>query len=623
MIQNDKKVRLDISSIVTAIKKIREIRKQYITVLFLHAIVMAIRPFIPIVLSAAILDELLNDMDTNRLIFLVVLLVSLMLITHILSAFLTKKYTDESELLTTNYYFELSKKSMKLDYEEIEKPETLDLLQFILEAGGNYMGIWHIAEYLQKGLLAVVEIVIAVVLVITTFSGSSAQISTKYAFIQSPLAFVVLAIILIAGVVVYSSIQGKLGKTAANDVKNNVKSNRFFGYLFFWISYNYANGKDIRLYNAQKLLNEKIKQYVDPDYIASKEGFVKPNIKYFSILNVVNGILLASVYLFIVLKAYIGAITVGSIFIQVNAIMRFYQSIASLVQQLNMLKVSYEHFKNSVKFFDLPEMKKSGEKPLDVRKDGHYVFEFKNVSFKYPASDDMVLENINLKIESGNHLAVVGMNGAGKTTMIKLLCRLYAPTEGTITLNGVDINEYNFDDYIDLFAVVFQDFKLFSFDLEQNIAVNQKSDKDKLEQSMKKSGLGDITKELGGDYSVSVGKNFDEEGRDFSGGEQQKIAIARALYKDAPIMILDEPTAALDPIAEFEIYSKFNEIVAKKGVIFISHRLSSCRFCHDIVVFDKGRIVQLGSHDKLVSDKDGKYYELWNAQAKHYLMNSE
>lgn len=620
MKKNDKKIKFYISSIKTALKKIYQIRKQYILVLFFHAIVMAIRPFIPIVLSAAILDELLGGMNIDRLIYLVAMLVGLMLITHILSAFLNKKYQDEYIKLIMYYYFELSKKSMKLEYKEIEKTETLDLLQIIYEAGNSHLGIWDMAEYLQKALLAFVEIVIAAALIITTFAVGSQAVSTELAFIQSPAAFLVMGLVLIAGVFLYSIIQGKIGKVAADDVKNNVGSNRSFNYLFFWISYNYANGKDIRLYNAQDLIQQKIKEYVDPDFIASRDGFVKPNIKYFSILNVVNVILMSSVYLFIVLKAYVGAITVGAIFIQVNAIMRFYQSIASLLQQFNMLKVSCEHFKNSMKFFDLPEMKKSGEKPLDIKKDGHYVFEFKNVSFKYPASDELVLDNINLKIESGQHFAVVGMNGAGKTTMIKLLCRLYEPTKGTITLNGVNINEYNFDDYINMFSVVFQDFKLFSFDLGKNISANENQDMDKLEQSMQNSGLTEMIDELKGDYSVSVGKNFDEDGRDFSGGEQQKIAIARALYKDSPIMILDEPTAALDPIAEFEIYSKFNSIVNKKGVIFISHRLSSCRFCHDIIVFDKGRVVQIGSHEKLLMEKDGKYAQLWNAQAKHYVM---
>ena len=211
------------------------------------------------------------------------------------------------------------------------------------------------------------------------------------------------------------------------------------------------------------------------------------------------------------------------------------------------------------------------------------------------------------------------MNGAGKTTMIKLLCRFYQPTSGTITLNGVDIQEYDFQDYAKLFSVVFQDFHLFSVTLEQNVAAGLRADKMRLEQSMKTAGLDALLDELKGEYSVAIGKQFDEEGRDFSGGEEQKIAIARALYKDAPVVVLDEPTAALDPITEFEVYSKFNELVGDKASIFISHRLSSCRFCHQIAVFDGGRLVQFGSHEQLLKEKSGKYFELWNAQAKHYV----
>ena len=282
-----------------------------------------------------------------------------------------------------------------------------------------------------------------------------------------------------------------------------------------------------------------------------------------------------------------------------------------------MLIAACDHFQSSIKYFNLPEMKKEGSRKIDSQ--GGYVFEFKNVSFQYPSSEALVLNNINLTINSCERLAVVGMNGSGKTTLIKLLCRLYEPTEGVITLNGIDIKEYDYEEYISLFSVVFQDFKLFSFGMDQNIAVSENIDLEKLEDCLFSSGLGNIVNESDKNYQVSIGKNFDEDGRDFSGGEEQKLAIARALYKDAPIVILDEPTAALDPIAEFEVYSKFDTLVKDKAAVFISHRLSSCKFCHNIAVFHKGKIVQLGNHNSLVSDKEGKYHELWFAQADHYV----
>ncbi|MBN2880375.1 MAG: ABC transporter ATP-binding protein [Clostridia bacterium] len=624
MMQENKKIRLNVSSIIAAVRKIRQLQKEYIGVLVVQAVLQSLKPFIPIILSAKILDELLGGKDINRLILLISLLVGLTLADHILLAFYTKKYNDKNRMLINNYFFELSKKCMKMSYAEAEKPQTRDLLQLIEEAGHNYMGIWNIAEYMQKGALALLEILIALVLICTVFSGGGIEIADQsLQFIESTAAAAGLIFLLLAGLGIYSLVQSRIGKTAANNAKNGVKSNRTFGYLFFHISYNYENGKDIRLYNAQNMLGEKIKYYVDDSCNEVEENYVRPNIKHFSILNLVNVLLLIAVYTFIILKAYVGAITVGAIFIQINAIMRLYQALGSLMKQYNMLIVSCEHFKNSIKFFDLPEMKKQGAEKINGADGNRYIFEFKNVSFKYPSTDNLVLDKINLQIKKGERLAVVGMNGAGKTTMVKLLCRLYDPSEGTITLNGIDIKEYDYDEYIKMFSVVFQDFKLFSFELDQNIAVSEKPDPVRLQECIINAGLKNIADELKGDYKVCMDKNFDEHGRDFSGGERQKTAIARALYKDAPVVVLDEPTAALDPITEYEIYSKLDTLVGSKAAVFISHRLSSCRFCHSIAVFDKGRIVQLGSHEKLVQDKDGKYYELWDAQAKHYAEPSE
>lgn len=615
-----KKNKLNVSSVAQAIKKLREIRKPYIRVLFGNAILQAIRPFIPIILSARILDELLGDKNLNTLLTLVFLLVGFMFVTHIISGYFTKRYNDETKMLINQYYFELSKKSMKMSYEYIERKETMDLLHQIEGASSSFMAIWNIAEYLQKGTLAVIEILIAIALILTMFTSTSGVVvSGEMAFIQSPLAFGALVVILLFGLYLYSVLQGKLGETAANDMKGQVGGNRIFGYLFFHMSNNYENGKDIRLYNAQNLIHSKMKKFVEGNYYECDEFFVKPNIKNYSLLNIVNVMMLVAIYIFIILKAYVGVITVGAIFIQINAIMRLYDSVGSFLNQYNMLKAACEHFKYSIEFFNLPEAKESGKKKIDV--DETCVIKFENVSFKYPASESLVLENLNLTIAPGERLAVVGMNGAGKTTMIKLLCRLYEPTKGKITLNGIDINEYDFDEYIDMFAVVFQDFKLFSFGVDKNVAFNDNILENDLVEALKNAGLSNIVKELDGKLNVSIGKNYEENGRDFSGGEKQKLAIARALYKNSPFVVLDEPTAALDPIAEYEVYTKFNTLVADKTAVFISHRLSSCKFCHNIAVFDKGKVVQFGNHDALVSDKNGKYFELWSAQAEHYIVS--
>ena len=260
-----------------------------------------------------------------------------------------------------------------------------------------------------------------------------------------------------------------------------------------------------------------------------------------------------------------------------------------------------------------------GSLTVEKRRDRNYEVEFRNVSFRYPGSDRYALKHVNMKFKIGERLAVVGMNGSGKTTFIKLLCRLYDPTEGEILLNGINIRKYDEREYRLLFAVVFQDFKLFALPLVENVASGSDYDEERARESLEKAGFGERLLRLSEGLATYLYKDYDKNGINISGGEAQKIAIARALYKDAPFIILDEPTAALDPIAEAEIYSRFNEIAGDKTAVYISHRLSSCRFCDEILVFHEGSVIQQGSHAELVADENGKYYELWRAQAQYYV----
>ena len=228
-----------------------------------------------------------------------------------------------------------------------------------------------------------------------------------------------------------------------------------------------------------------------------------------------------------------------------------------------------------------------------------------------------MLSNVSLTIRDKEKLSIVGSNGAGKTTLIKLLCCLYEPTEGVILYNGIDISTIPYEDYIRKLSVVFQDFQLFAFTMEENIVLNRERDEEQLLEAVRKSGLEEKLKSLPKGAATPVGKDFDEEGIEFSGGEGQKLVTARAYYKNAPVVVLDEPTAALDPISENQMYCRFHEIMKDKTAIFISHRLASTRFCDRIAVFSEGKIVECGTHEQLM-DRQGLYCEMFQKQAAYY-----
>lgn len=324
------------------------------------------------------------------------------------------------------------------------------------------------------------------------------------------------------------------------------------------------------------------------------------------------------VYVFACLKAWAGAFAIGSVTQYVSAVSSLSGHISGLVQSLDKIASNHRFLTITYELLDTPNNMYQGSLTTEKRSDRQYQVEFKDVSFRYPGSELWALRHVNMKFQVGKRLAIVGENGSGKTTFIKLLCRLYDPQEGQILLNGIDIRKYRYDDYMDIFSVVFQDFQLLSQSLGSNVAVSKEYDRKRAEKALRDAGFGQRLDSLEKGLDTMLYKDMDESGIEVSGGEAQKIAIARALYKDAPFIILDEPTAALDPMAEAEVYSKFDAIAGDKTAIYISHRLSSCKFCDEIAVFQEGAVIQQGTHEALLSEENGKYHELWNAQAQYY-----
>ena len=421
--------------------------------------------------------------------------------------------------------------------------------------------------------------------------------------------------ILLLVMVIYSVINSlfvyKTNKISIEAFAKLSKVNRLFGY-FGWNIVDTRYGKDIRLYEAQKMMVDSWKENTQK----SNSHWKWQGDKSFA-YNLANELLSLArsifAYFYVALLAIRKVIGVGT-FTQLiaaeggldGAIGGMVISVTELVKRCNY---AYEY----VVFMDYPEALTKGDKPIE--KKAHEI-EFRHVSFAYPKTERKVLDDVSIKIAPGEHLSIVGLNGAGKTTFIKLLCRLYDPTEGEILVDGVDIREYDYKQYMEQFAPVFQDFKLFAFSVAENISFTDK-DAD-VSALTDRVGLHDFVEGLPKGTETNIFKFFDEEGVEPSGGEQQKIAIARALCKDAPVVILDEPTAALDPIAEYEIYRQFNTLVGGKSAFYISHRLSSCQFCDRIAVFSDGHIAEYGTHAELEKIEGGIYAEMFEAQAKYY-----
>ena len=330
-------------------------------------------------------------------------------------------------------------------------------------------------------------------------------------------------------------------------------------------------------------------------------------------------------YIYLVFQALNGFISIGSFYMYLSAVSSFTNAMREVLSRLVAIRQFQPYYESAEKYLDTKESLRLGHKPITNSAHcgaycGAHCIEFRNVTFRYSGQSIDALRDINLTIKPGEKIALVGENGSGKTTLIKLLTRLYDPFAGGIFLDGVDIREFDYEQYMSLYSVVFQDFSLFAFSLKENVALAQTEETEdavvyeKLEQSGLKQRL-DTLKQ--GIYTP-IYKQFDENGFEPSGGEAQKIALARALCKNAPVVILDEPASSLDPKAEYEMYLKFDELVEGKSAIFISHRLSSCRFCDRIVVLQSGQIIETGTHTELLN-VNGVYANLYNMQAQYYI----
>ncbi len=573
--------------------------KGYFFVMAAKVMTVAVQPFIGIIFTPKIIAELLGNRDSGVLIRYVVCLVILEYVFGLLNSVfpnIVERYTAKYN----NYYTAvISRKVMELDFQLTEDKKALDQLELAKNGMGGYSGgLNGIVEPLFSMVSSVLMLVGVIMIVVP----------------QAPFLIPVLAVL----VAVSYKFNKKINEIERKNYTKLSGTDRIFGY-FTWELMDFRYGKDIRLYNAENMMMGKWNYFLE-DYFKTWNGMVHKMIplRIFNdfTINVLRDVI---TYFYLGFLAITGRITIPTMTQLVTAAATFYQSITGIMDNFQNIVKRANYANEFVKFIAYPDAIHKGDRA--VRGEEHTIT-FQDVTFTYPGADTPVLKGINLTVSAGTHLSVVGLNGAGKTTFIKLLCRLYDPDEGEILMDGINIKEYDYSQYMSVFAPVFQDFKLFSFSAIENLLLMEEAGEEEEMAAagvMRWVGIYDKFASLKNGLDTILFKYFDDDGIEPSGGEQQKLAIARALYKNAPIVILDEPTAALDPVAEYEIYCQFEEMVRGKTAIYISHRLSSCQFCDKIAVFSDGSVAEYGTHDELVNKQGGIYAEMFAAQAQYYV----
>lgn len=577
------------------LRNIYKFKPSYFLTLLFKLLFEGTEPYIQLIIPALIVDELIGDKSVKTLVLLVALFVILKAIYGFIIEFLKCTFEKQNDYIGKRFEEMLAYKTMTMDFQYTEDKEILDLSEKATMSLTWYSGG---IEGLISRLVSILTNMITLVGVVSIL------------FVYAPwLALVLIVTVLISCLIDY--ITSRINLKYFNKLP---KINRRFGYVFYQLS-GIEYGKDIRLYDASDTFNGIGEKTIDEFTDTFKNQYGDLN-KIGQADNLVIRIRDFISYVYVGYLALIQRITIGNFTMLIQAINNFTNSASIVISGVVHIFDACNYFENYIDFIELDDVIEKHNEPLPSMKD--FIIEFKNVSFKYPKTDKYILKNINLTIKSGQHLSIVGLNGAGKTTLVKVLTRLYDVTEGEILLNGVNIKKINYEDYKKVFATVFQDFKIFAFSMNENIDCNKTLTEKEIDEIISFVGLKEDVENLSHGKDTSLYKMFDEDGTELSGGQAQKVAIARAMAKRAPFIILDEPTAALDPIAEANIYARFKELVGDKTAIYISHRLSSCKLADEIIVFQDNIIQEKGSHEELMK-QNGLYQKMFNAQAKYYL----
>lgn len=599
-------------------KEIHSLEKKVLPSVTVQSIVSSLKPFINILFTAKIINLLSDGKDFKTVMLYITIAVAINFILFFLDSFLDEYSQNLRNLLLNKENKKVASKLFKTEYQKLENSEFKELIHKHEEAEKSRWSrfpyfVWTTYRFLSGLFTLIISVVIIFPLLKVGFTR------TGDTFFEKPIFLITIISAILVMAVIILLVAVNINKSYLKANESYAELDRIF-YSFLDIFGDYRTGKEIRIYKEQTLIDSIATSKILTDGEKTLRKISMHTAKASSFVAILGAIVGFGVYLFIGIKGLLGLFSIGSLVLYCGSFMQIINGIMMMANTFGKLQEIIPLAKCYFEILDTKDDMEYGSKKLDLT--DKFEIEFKNVSFKYPNAENYSLKNIDIKINNGEHLAVVGRNGSGKTTFIKLMCRLYDVTDGKILINGTNIKEYTKESITSLYSVVFQDFKIFSTTLSLNIAADEKYDHSRLFESLEKANIKERVLAMKNQESTYLYKDLDKSGVEISGGEAQKLALARALYKDAPIVILDEPTAALDPIAENEIYSHFNSFVENKTTIYISHRLSSCVFCNRIAVFDKAELVETGTHQQLI-ENNGRYSELWNAQAIHYVFSSD
>ena len=568
----------------------------YLFLLLAAGLAEAAKPFVAVLLPKLVLEELSGARDPARLLLLTIAAAGFSGLIYWLSGYLSLRRDRANAKFNNLTDRVLADRTLTMDYPYLEDPEVLKMVQQFMQGRMTQGGLagafgWALGNGLPALLTA-----LGMLFILARLSGG--------------LLFLLLAATAVSLVLLRLQVKYLNGMTM-----EMADGNRILSYLFS-IFTDFSYGKDIRLFEAEPLMTTRMKDTVDELWRVCFGNYTKSGACQAGRAAIAQGVV-ALIYAMLAVQTVQKGLSIADFVMLTAAAVSFASSVMTAVTSAMNFYGALKMVAPFGEYMNLPPVLSQGSEPVPELT-GEDAVVFDHVSFTYPRAAEPTLKDLCFTIKRGERLAVVGENGAGKSTMIKLLLRLYEPDEGTIYLGGRDIRTMSREETLKQFAVVFQDFKLLAFSVKENICIGPDGDEERLHEVLRKLDLDKVLESTPHGAETSVYRLFDEEGVEFSGGERQKMAIARALYKDSPIVVMDEPTAALDPIAEAEIYGHLNQLVEHKTALFISHRLSSCKFCDRVAVFENGGVTQCGSHKELMA-QEGLYRRMFAAQARYYV----